>query len=110
MKVMDLLFSSDFGSRDDVSRFLIFLSNGKFTDKIGSSESKEFRKHLNVKMLVAGVGLEIERAPLEQIVDDKMRDIFTEEEQNAMGMRRRIHELTDEFCDIKERPPSTISP
>ncbi|KAK3754862.1 hypothetical protein QZH41_011336 [Actinostola sp. cb2023] len=115
MNVMDLLFSSDFGSRDDVSRYLIFLSNGKFTDKIGSRESKEFRKRLNVKMLVAGVGMEIEKVPLEELVEDTEKDIFIGEESFcANEMIQRIHELTDEFCDIKERPPtfppSTVSP
>ncbi|KXJ23742.1 von Willebrand factor A domain-containing protein 2 isoform X2 [Exaiptasia diaphana] len=99
MHVLNLLFSEELGSRPDVNRVLIFISNGKFTDELQSEIVQEYLKEQNIKLLVAGVGREIDVGLLELLVDDKVNDIFTAEERNSGYMIDRIHELTKEFCN-----------
>ncbi|XP_031559616.1 cartilage matrix protein-like [Actinia tenebrosa] len=106
-KAIELLFSSSFGSRPDVSRFVVFISNGLFTTTnmtSGLSGMLDRLKEMKVKILVAGVGIEVNKPRLEKVVDDKIKDVVTAEEFNAPMLIQRIRELTDEFCQMKMNP------
>jgi len=44
LAVMQLLFSEDFGSRPNVSRILVFITNGQFGDYIDEVMAKQVRE------------------------------------------------------------------
>jgi hypothetical protein len=64
---------------------------------------------MEIKVLVAGVGVKMNKHKIEKIVEDKVLDIVTAEEFNAPFLIRRIHEVTAQFCDMKEKMKTNLN-